>query len=320
MILRIPHVNDRTAKYSSMALLRRQHEYLELPGEYETRYPTEVVFPHMDNGRMDDLYSVKEGMLINLEEETMDVSEKTLRKIARYRVFGDFVYSKYVYSAIICHKDPKNYPKEFKLTDTDILRPHYIYFPQETLWKKYENLIRKIEQKEQLSEREILDIAFVPKFISNEDAPFVTESLCLRFKEVEIDDKLLRIDVGCILGAMVLKNIDSETKQIKLLEKIGMKRIKNDLRILVRDEFGDELSEVEEENFKLKQEMNQQKQEIKQQKQEINQQKQEINQQKQEINQQKQKMKSAIEKLNKMEDLNTPQARELLNTVLMIMR
>lgn len=292
MILRIPHVNDRTAKYSSMALLRRQHEYLELPGEYETRYPTEVVFPNMDNGRMDDLYSVKEGMLINLEEETMDVSEKTLRKIARYRVFGDFVYSKYVYSAIICHKDPKNYPKEFKLTDTDILRPHYIYFPQETLWKKYENLIRKIEQKEKLSEREILDIAFVPKFISKEDAPFVTESLCLRFKEVEIDDKLLRIDVGCILGAMVLKNIDSETKHIKLLERIGMRQINNDIKILVQDEFGDELREVEEENFKLKQKMNQQKQE----------------------------MKSTIEKLNKMEDLNTPQARELLNTILMIMR
>ena len=71
-----------------------------------------------------------------------------------------------------------------------------------------------------------------------------------------------------------------------------MKRIKNDLRILVRDEFGDELREVEEENFKLKKELNQQKQE----------------------------MKSTIEKLNKMEDLNTPQARELLNIILMIMR
>ena len=80
MILRIPHVNDRTAKYSSMALLWRQHEYLELPGEYETRYPTEVVFTNMDNGRMDELYSVKESMLINLEEETMDVSEKTFEE------------------------------------------------------------------------------------------------------------------------------------------------------------------------------------------------------------------------------------------------
>lgn len=247
---------------------------------------------------MDELYSVKEGMLINLEEETMDVSEKTLRKIARYRVFGDFVYSKYVYSAIICHKDPKNYPKEFKLTDTDILRPHYIYFPQETLWEKYENLIRKIEQKEKLSEREILDIAFVPKYISKEYAPFVTESLCDKFKEVEIKDKLLRIDVGSILGAMVLKNIDCETKQIKLLEKIDMKRIKNDLRILVRDEFGDELREVEEENFKLKQELAKVKQ----------------------INQQKQEIKSIIDKLIKIEDLNTPQARKLLNTVLLFMR
>lgn len=77
-----------------------------------------------------------------------------------------------------------------------------------------------------------------------------------------------------------------------------MKRIKNDLRILVRDEFGDELREVEEENLKLKQELAKVKQ----------------------INQQKQEIKSIIEKLIKIEDLNTPQARKLLNTVLLFMR
>ena len=203
----ISHVNDRTMKFASMALRRRQHEYLGLPGEYEKRYPNEVVFPDRSSGRVDELYSTREGILINLEEESGEVNEKTLEKIAKYRTFASYVYSKYVYTAIICHKTPENYPKEYELTKTDVLKPHYIFFTQEELWAKYENIINKVKQKEKLSDNEILDIAFVPKFISKENAPFITESFANIIKDIEIDDKLLKIDVEIILSAMVVKNI-----------------------------------------------------------------------------------------------------------------
>ncbi|MBE6495198.1 MAG: hypothetical protein E7Z78_02025 [Methanobrevibacter thaueri] len=283
MASKIPHVNDRTLKYSSMALCRRQHEYLGLPGEYESRYPNEVVFPNMESGRVDEFYSIKEGILINLEEESGKVSDKTLKKISRYRTFGNFVYSKPVYTAIICHKDPKNFPKEYEITKTDILRPDYIYFPQDELWAKYENLINKIEQKEKLSEREILDIAFVPKYISKKDAPFMTENLARRFKDAKIEDKRLRIDVGSILGAMIKRNVEDETKQNKLMEMIGMNQIKNDIRAVFKDEF----MEIEEENLKLKLERD--------------------------------NLKNKLQELNSMDDLNTPQAKELINSLILLL-
>lgn len=301
MASKIPHVNDRTLKYSSMALCRRQHEYLGLPGEYESRYPNEVVFPNMESGRVDEFYSIKEGILINLEEESGKVNDKTLKKISRYRTFGNFVYSKPVYTAIICHKDPKNFPKEYEITKTDILRPDYIYFPQDELWAKYENLINKIEQKEKLSEREILDIAFVPKYISKKDAPFMTENLARRFKDAKIEDKRLRIDVGSILGAMIIKNIESETKQARLMEMIGMEQIKNDIRKLVRDEYQDELMEIEEENLKLRQETEIMKKE------------------KEELKQERDNMKNKLQELNNMDDLNTPQAKELINSLILLL-
>lgn len=159
------HLNDNTLKYTSAALSRLQHEYLGLPGTYETRYPNEVVLPTMQSGRMDELYSIKEGILINIEEESKDISEKTLKKFAKYRTFADFIYGKYLYTAVICKKNPKNFPKEHELTRTNIVRPHYIYFPPEELWAKYEKLINKIKQKQKLNKTEILDIAFVPKYM-----------------------------------------------------------------------------------------------------------------------------------------------------------
>lgn len=43
------------------------------------------------------------------------------------------------------------------------------------------------------------------------------------FKDVTIDNKQLKRDITVILGAMVLRDIENEEKQTKLLERIGMK-------------------------------------------------------------------------------------------------
>ena len=79
---------DISFKYSSIALNKRLHEYLGLPGTYERRYPTEVVTRDMENRRMDELYKTEENMLINLEEESSTLTENTLKKFAIYHDFA----------------------------------------------------------------------------------------------------------------------------------------------------------------------------------------------------------------------------------------
>lgn len=145
------HKYDLTHKYSAMAFKKRLHQYLELPGHYHRRYPTEVVLRTMESGRMDELYSTIEGLLINLEEESGTVTEKTLKKLAKYKTFGSFIYGQPMLTAIICKKNPKNFPKEYKISETDILRPKYFHFPQEKIWENYENVINKINQNIKLS-------------------------------------------------------------------------------------------------------------------------------------------------------------------------
>lgn len=103
---KVYHIHDRTMKYMSLVLTKHQHKYLGLPGTYGARYPQEIVFPNMEAGRADEFYSTKENMMINLEEESGKITKNILRKISNYAIFADYMYSKGVYSAVICHKDP----------------------------------------------------------------------------------------------------------------------------------------------------------------------------------------------------------------------
>ncbi|WP_405274425.1 hypothetical protein, partial [Methanobrevibacter sp.] len=239
-VKKIYQINDRTMKYKSLILNKHQHRYLKLPGEFEVRYPQEIVFPNMDAGRADEFYSTVEGLMINLEEESGDITEKVLEKISNYVVFADFMYSKKPYSAVICHKDPKKLFEYYERSPSIIIKVHYIYIPQEMLWIKYENLIKKIEQKVELSINESLDIAFIPKFISKENGQYVTESLAKAFKSVKLNKKILKRDIGVLLGAMILKHFEDEEKINELMEDINMKQIENEIKIIAREEYKEE--------------------------------------------------------------------------------
>jgi hypothetical protein len=252
---KIYHINDRTMKYKSLILNKHQHYYLRLPGTFEARYPQEIVFPNMKAGRVDEFYSTVEGLMVNLEEESDDIGDDVLEKISNYVIFADFMYSKKLYSAVICHKDPGKPFEYYERSPSIIIKVHYIYLPQENLWEKYENLIKKIGQKEQLSVDESLDIAFVPKFISKENGRFVTESLAKLFKFAKISTEILKRDIGVLLGAMILKHFDGEEKINELMEEINMKQIENEIKIIARDEFKDELEKVEREKLELQLEL-----------------------------------------------------------------
>ncbi len=241
-------------KYQSLILSRHQHQYLGLPGTFEARYPQEIVFPNMEAGRADEFYSTVEGLLIDLEEESGDITDKVLEKVGKYVIFGAFMYSKRPYAAIICHKDPKKEFEYFKLSPSLFLKVHYIYIPQDALWMKYENLIKKIEQKQQLTVEETLDIAFVAKFISKEYGQFITESLAKSFRYAKLNEEIPKRDIGVLLGAMILKHFDDNKKIDELMEVIDMKQINEEIRIITREEFADEFEKIEKEKREMKNE------------------------------------------------------------------
>ena len=100
---KIHHLNDRTMKYKTLAQTKRQHQYLGLPGEFKIHYPHEIVFPNMESGRLDALYSTNINMLVNLEEETKKPNEKTFEKFGKYVIFISYMYSRNLYLAVLCY-------------------------------------------------------------------------------------------------------------------------------------------------------------------------------------------------------------------------
>ena len=181
----------------------------------------------------------------------------------------------------------------FEVGPSLYIKVHYYYFSQEELWDAYDNLINKVEQKEKLTDKETLDIGFLSKFISKEYASDIIDSLTYIYNKAIIEDKLLKIDVGVILGGMILKHITNIKKQNKLMKRINMRHIEKEITKLVYDEYGEELDKKDEE-------IEAKNQEIKK------------------LNQTNEEYKTKIKELGELDDLNTPKAKKIMAKLMLL--
>lgn len=303
---KIYHINDRTMKYLTLAQTKRQHQYLGLPGEFKTRLAQEIVYPNLTSARADELYCTNENLLIDLEEESGEITEKTLMKFAKYIIFAGYRHTHNIYLAVICHKDPKKDFECFKISPSLYLKVHYYHFSQNELWIKYENIICKVKQKERLTETEALDIAFVSKFISQDYALEIIESLTEAYKNALIEDAALKLDIGVILGGMILKRIQNTKKQNRLLRRINMRHIENEIEKLVYDEYGDILDKKDEELEAREKEITRLKNTNK-----------EYENKTRQLNNTNKEYKNKIKQLKELKDL-TPEAKKIINTMMLL--
>ena len=295
-------------KYLSFAQSKRQHQYLKLPGEFKSRLPQEMVFPNMTSARADEVYLNDENAVFDIEEESDLIGDNEFNKFAKYLIFISYWnINKKPYIIVICHENPKKEWELYEYAPSLFLKLHYIYFSKEELWKKYENLINKVEHKETLTEMESLDIAFIARFTSKNDAPKVVEGLCEIFKNSIIPDKVLKLDVRVILSGMVLKHIIIKNKQKKLMRMIGMRKIENELDELVYEQYGDELDakdkEIDDKNKELKDSAKI------------------IKSKDNQLKSKDDKLKSyqkLIKKLDNIDDLNNPEARNIINSLMLL--
>lgn len=310
----IYHLNDRTMKYLTLAQAKRQHQYLGLPGEFKTRLPQEIVFPNMESGRVDEYYLNDEDLLIDFEEESGDITDKTLDKFAKYIIFASYIYSGKLYLAVLCHKDPKKDVEYYEYSPSLFIKVHYYYFSQDELWKKYENVINKVKQREKLTDKESLDMAFICKFISKKHALHVIESIAKTYKDALIEDKRLKVDVGAIIGGMIKKYIENPDKQKELLEEIDMEHIKSEMEKILYDEFGDQLNAKDQEIKTKDKQLKTKDQEIKTKDKELETKDKELNK----LNKSNNEYKKKLKQLQKLTDWNTPEAKKIINSMALL--
>ena len=56
-----------------------QHQYFNLPEEFKSRLPQEMVFPNMTSARADEAYLNDEDLVFDLEEESDIIDDKKIQ-------------------------------------------------------------------------------------------------------------------------------------------------------------------------------------------------------------------------------------------------
>ena len=237
--------SDISFKYAIAVLNKQLHKYLKLKEEYKVSYPTEVITRDMRNLRMDSLYRT-DTQLNNIESQSTKVGIKEMKRFADYRTFAEYIYNLPVETIILMTDDPKNSLKEYKISETDILRPIFIYFTKEEVMKRFKNVTDKIENNRKLTEEETLDIAFLPLFAAKENSQEITEKMCELIKKCKQIDYELKREISFILQIMVFKYFDDSKKREQLLGEINMKQYDSDLEMIAYEIYGEDLEEQKE--------------------------------------------------------------------------
>ena len=256
---RIYQPSDISFKYAIAVLNKRLHRYLKLKDRYVVSYPTEVITRDMRNLRMDSLYKT-DTSLNNIESQSTRVGLKEMRRFADYRIFAEYIYNLPVETIVLMTVDPKSSLKEYKISETDIIRHIYIYFSKEEVIKRFKNVRDKIENNETLTEEETLDIGLLPLFAPKENSQEITEKMCELIRKNKHIDYELKREISFILQIMVFKYFEDSEKREELLEEINMKQYDSDLEMIAYEIYGEDMEEqkeiIKQQNTDLKQKEN----------------------------------------------------------------
>ncbi|WP_405290601.1 hypothetical protein [Methanobrevibacter sp.] len=99
---------------------------------------------------------------------------------------------------------------------------------------------------------------------------------------------------------MILKHFEDEEKINELMEDINMKQIENEIKIIAREEYKEEFDKIEKEKLELKNENK------------------ELINKNGELETKNGEYKRRIKQLKEMKDLNTPEAKKIINSLVML--
>jgi len=253
MILReeIRHSNDRSFTYARLIFPGLLHNYLKLPGNYEYSCQTTILTRDMRKLEMDWLLYVTadneklfQNILINVEQQSTPTKIEKMEDIVEYRDYSKTLYGLPVLTVILTTADPEKSIECYEITESDILKPIYIYFSWNEIKERLNNLKNKVRNNEKLNEDETLDIAFLPMLVEDGKGKYVTDELCNVYRNAEFENELLKNDISHILEVWINKYFKNPKEKEEML-KMTIDEI--------RDNAINELLKPErEENEKLK--------------------------------------------------------------------
>ena len=204
------------------------HEFHNLPGKYIGSETNEYPDITGSNKKADVVYSVemddKTIMLINLEDETSFVNEKTFDKIYGYKNLIFYKNKLPVISAITTTIPLEKCLKEMWISPTDYLKPLIKSLPYEGAWKRLNILIDKCKKQEEFSAIEGLELINMPRHCTK-DQDLAVEMICKELLNLNIEDQFVKNELIYSMQCMIHQYAKTAQDITRLEEMIGLQKI-----------------------------------------------------------------------------------------------
>lgn len=178
-------------------------------------------------------------MIINVEDETSSVNEKTYKKIDKYRTNHKYSFNLPVLSVITTSLPSNRCLKEYKFSPSDILRPQIISYLNYDGEKILSNIKTKIESKKVLTKLEFIWLILVIRTFE-EDNSEILEIVCHLINIAKAVNMHFKIEMIFCSRYIIHKYAKTIEDILRLEEVVGLKET---LR------FGDMEKEIENRGF-----------------------------------------------------------------------
>ena len=204
------------------------HEYYNLPGKYLGSETNEYPDINGSNKKADIVYRVemedKKIMMINLEDETSFVNEKTLEKINTYKNLIYYKNRKPVISVISTTVPQDKCLNELWISPTDLLKPIIKSLPYKGAWQRLNILIDKCKNQEEFSAIEGLELINMPRCCTKNQA-LAVEMICEELLNLKMKDQFVKNELIYSMQCMIHQYAKTEEDIIRLEEMINLKTI-----------------------------------------------------------------------------------------------
>ena len=201
---RMNNPEDQLIKRMIVYFGERIHNYLKIPGKFEHNCSNEYPGPDGEK-RIDVCYIIclnDKRQLVDLEDESSRVNDETLKKIIHYSRNIECGRNIPVVSVITTTVPLEKCLKEMKISETKILKPIIISFPEFDGEEKLENLRNKINNGKIIDEMEALDLLFITKMFKK-DNELILEEVCELLSKMKVEDlefkENMKICMQCVI-------------------------------------------------------------------------------------------------------------------------
>lgn len=223
-VTRITNPEDALIKRQAAYAGDVKHKYYNLPGEYISPCVNEIPKADGTRLRVDSAYFILldgEEMVMNHEDESSRVDEKTLKKIYDYAITLEYFFGLHSVSAISTTVPIEKCQTKYKPSPSITFEPIIKSCPEYDEWEKINIIVDKIENNESFLNEEALDLVMIPR-MANGNHEKILETVCELLTKIKLLDEEFRLELVIEMRYMIHKYARTLKDISRLEEVIGL--------------------------------------------------------------------------------------------------